>query len=136
MSLSQHLAVLRELGTRDTATGADLLGLLEGARRSLSAAPLNINETRALLRLLRTLCDGQDAALARAARSAAAKGKARDFPQHPVTGILVPRLNNVPRVMKSYRNPAVCLSLSTFRAVKHAIQYMTRQFHTPLQHTI
>ncbi len=43
--------------------------------RSLGGAPLNINETRALLRLLTTLCDGHDAALAQAARVAAAKGK-------------------------------------------------------------
>ncbi len=44
-------------------------------RRSLGGAPLNINETRALLRLLTVLCDGGDAALAQAARAAAAKGK-------------------------------------------------------------
>ena len=75
VSLNQHLATLRELGTRDAATGADLLALLEGARRSLGGAPLNINETRALLRLLCTLCDGHDAELTRAARAAAAEGK-------------------------------------------------------------
>ena len=83
MSLSQQLAVLRELGTRDAATGSDLLGLLEGARQSLGGAPLNINETHALLRLLRTLCDGQDAAFVRSARAAAAKGKVRGQKQPP-----------------------------------------------------
>ena len=66
----------------EAATRLRALGLLHRecdedcvVHRSLGSAPLNINETRALLRLLTVLCDGGDAALTQAARTAATKGK-------------------------------------------------------------
>jgi hypothetical protein len=69
-----HLSVLKLLGTRDTASPEDMLRLLGTVCGAAGGRCLNINECRALIRLLRALCDAADPAAVAQIRSAAQRG--------------------------------------------------------------
>ena len=53
-------------------TNLDEYGCAQGLRRTLGSAPLNINEVRAVLRLLRYICQHKDPQLLALLRSAGA----------------------------------------------------------------
>ncbi|BDA44284.1 probable Sacsin [Coccomyxa sp. Obi] len=57
--------IIQELGMKSEPTAADLINFLQGLRRTLGSAPLNINEVRAVLRLLRYICQHKDPELLR-----------------------------------------------------------------------
>lgn len=74
-AFAQHIALLKQLGMQDAPTTTDLLGILEGLHSSMGSAALNINQCRAVMRLLQALCASTDAASVREVQRAAHQGE-------------------------------------------------------------
>ncbi|KAK9808692.1 hypothetical protein WJX72_002029 [[Myrmecia] bisecta] len=63
-ALASHMEILKKLGARDMPTAGDLLSILQGVRGHFGPSALNINDCRAVMRLLQYITSHQAASLA------------------------------------------------------------------------